>query len=316
MELLFPEVVKQGAKKLGVEFSKKGAQNALAALGRFALNPIGRAASIMTPTGLTLNAAAVAKRYYDFAKDEMVRLEQMKPEERKAYNEMLMDETYSADAGDYYTSEDVLAGKPVGYNQGGRVGFKDGSPKSPGRRAFIKGITALAALPIVGRFFKLGKVLERAGTYTGPAIEKIKGMPEWFPGLVKKLWNEGEDVTKQVAYKDRQVVKRGTLEGGDDVDMIYDIDTGDVSINVTPKQGKYETTSGAYNKEYSLDFKKGEIIEEGKYAGSRSADDFAVGEVKASKIDPDGNVDWDADYVDIDDAMTDLSELENFAKKK
>ena len=222
--------------------------------------------------------------------------------------------------------------------EGGRVGFDEGSkPKSPGRRAFIKGITALAALPLVGRYFKLGKVLEKAQPYTGPAIEKIKGMPEWFPSLVKKLWNEGEDVTKQVSYRERQVVKRGTLEGGDDVDMIYDLDTGNVSIEVKPGKGNYETssgaynkeygleytkgqadetTSGAYNKEYSLDYKKGELVEEGKYAGSRSADDFAVGEVKPSKVDPDGNVDWDADYVDIDEAMTDLSELENFVKKK
>ena len=106
---------------------------------------------------------------------------------------------------------------------------------NPKRRLFLKGITALAALPIVGKFFKLGKVLERASGYTGPAIEKIKGMPEWFPGLVKKLWNEGEDVTKQVAYGERQVVKRGTLEGGDDVDMIFGLDTGDVSIDVTRK---------------------------------------------------------------------------------
>ena len=215
------------------------------------------------------------------------------------------------------TDPQEILSREISAASGGRVGFDEGSkPKSPGRRAFLKGITALAALPIVGKYFKLGKVLERASTYTGPAIDKVKGMPEWFPGLVKKLWNEGEDVTKTVAYKDRQVVKRGTLEGGDDVDMIYDMDTGDVSINVTPKKGKYETSSGAYNKEYSLDYKKGELVEEGKYAGSRSADDFAVGEVKPSNIDPDGNVDWDADYVDIDDAMTDLSELENFAKKK
>ena len=80
-------------------------------------------------------------------------------------------------------------------------------------------------------------------------------MPEWFPSLVKKLWNEGDDVTKQVAYKDRQVVKRGTLEGGDDVDMIYQVDTGDVSISVNPKKGTHSTGSGAYNREYSLDYK-------------------------------------------------------------
>jgi len=200
--------------------------------------------------------------------------------------------------------------------EGGRVGFKDGSPKSPGRRAFIKGITALAALPLVGKYFKLGKVLQSAKPYLGPTVEKIKGMPEWFPSLVKKLWNEGEDVTKTVAYKERQVVKRGTLEGGDDVDMIYDMDTGDVSINVTPKKGKYETSSGAYNKEYSLDYKKGEVIEEGKYAGKTAPDEFGVTELEGRMTPDAADIDWDANYTTVDDAMSDLTELEGFAKSK
>ena len=206
-------------------------------------------------------------------------------------------------------------------NVGGRVGLKEGSPKSPGRRAFLKGITALAALPIVGKYFKLGKVLEKAQPYAGPTIEKIKGMPEWFPNLVKKLWNEGEDVTKQVAYKERMVVKRGTLEGGDDVDMIYDMDTGDVSIDVTPAKNPRtgysgsETTSGAYNKEYSLDYKKGELVEEGKYAGSRSADDFSVSELEPRQVSPE-DVELDGTMTTVDDAFSDLTELEAFAKNK
>ena len=202
------------------------------------------------------------------------------------------------------------------FNQGGRVGFDKGSPKSPGRRAFIKGITALAALPIVGKYFKLGKVLERASTYTGPAIQKIKGMPEWFPSLVKKLWNEGEDVTKQVAYKERQVVKRGTLEGGEDVDMIYDMDTGDVSISVTPKKGEYSTKSGAYNKEYELDYKKGEVVEEGKYAGKTAPDDFSVSEIEGAVYPYAMDVNWEGKVTTVDDAMTDLTELEAFARDK
>ena len=200
------------------------------------------------------------------------------------------------------------------FNEGGRVGFKDGSPKSPGRRAFLKGITALAALPIVGKYFKLGKVLEKAQPYLGPTVEKIKGMPEWFPGLVKKLWNEGEDVTKQVAYKERQVVKRGTLEGGDDVDMIYDMDTGDVSIQVTPKTGKYETKSGAYNKEYELDYVKGQADETTK--GKKPPDEFSFKEIEGRMDQEAMDVDWDVKYTTVDDAMTDLTELEAFAKDK
>ena len=197
-------------------------------------------------------------------------------------------------------------------NQGGRVGLKEGSPKSPGRRAFIKGVTALAALPIVGRFFKMGKVLERASGYTGPAIEKIKGMPEWFPSLVKKLWNEGEDVTKQMAYGERQVVKRGTLEGGDDVDLVYQMDTGDVSINVTPKKGAHETTSGAYNKEYSLDYQKGQADEMTK---GKPPDEFSVGELEPRQVSPE-DVELDGTMTTVDDAFSDLTELEAFAKNK
>ena len=199
------------------------------------------------------------------------------------------------------------------YNQGGRVNFDKGSkPKSPGRRTFLKGITYLAALPLVGRYFKLGKVLERASTYTGPAIEKVKGMPEWFPGLVKKLFNEGEDVTKQVATKERQVVKRGELEGGDEVDMIYDLDTGNVSIEVTPKKGEFSTKSGAYEKSYGLDYKKGIGDETTK---GTPPDEFGAIEARPYQVGK-NEVELDFDDVDIDDAISDLTELENFAKKK
>ena len=138
-------------------------------------------------------------------------------------------------------------------------------------------------------------------------------MPEWFPGLVKKLWNEGEDVTKQAAYGERQVVKRGTLEGGDDVDLIYQTDTGDVSINVTPKKGTYETGSGAYNKEYSLDYKKG--IGDESTQGT-PPDEFGVAEGRPRQVGPDDvELDWD-DMIDTDSALSDLTELEAFAKNQ
>ena len=198
--------------------------------------------------------------------------------------------------------------------EGGRVGLKDGSPKSPSKRAFLKGITALAAIPIVGKYFKLADIVKKPKVYTGPTIDKVKGMPEWFPGLVKKLWNEGEDVTKQVAYKERQVVKRGTLEGGDDVDMIYDLDTGDVSIDVTPKKGTYETSSGAYNKEYSLDYKKGLADETTK--GKKPPDEFGVAEIEGTMDQQAMDIDWEGKMTTVDGAMSDLTELEAFAKNK
>jgi hypothetical protein len=201
---------------------------------------------------------------------------------------------------------------PFSAAEGGRVGFDKGSPKSPSRRAFIKGVTALAALPIVGKYFKWAKTSKGVSS-TAPIIQKTAGMPEWFPGLVKKLWNEGDDVTKQMAYGERQVVKRGTLEGGDEVDMIYNMDTGDVSISVNPKKGNYETTSGAYNKEYSLDLKKGLADETTK--GKKPPDEFSVGELEPRQMGPD-DVELDGTMTTVDDAFSDLTELEAFAKNK
>ena len=219
---------------------------------------------------------------------------------------------------------ELLEGKKK-HAVGGRVGLKEGSPKSPSRRAFLKGITALAALPVVGKFFKLGKVLE-AGKYTGPTIEKIKGMPEWFPSLVKKLYTEGTDVTKEMAYKERQIVKRGTLESGDDVDMIYDLDTGNVSIEVRSKGG--ETSSGSYNQEYGLDYKKGEVIDDVDVPQTgtidpktgytkKLPDEFVVNETEMSRSGPEmDDVDYYGNETSVDGAISDLTELEAFAKNK
>ena len=219
---------------------------------------------------------------------------------------------------------ELLEGKKK-HAVGGRVGLKEGSPKSPSRRAFLKGITALAALPVVGKFFKLGKVLE-AGKYTGPTIEKIKGMPEWFPSLVKKLWNEGEDVTKTYGYEERLIVKKGTLEGGDEVNLYYHMDSGDVSIDVAgPKVGKQaesvrpfpynETTSGSYNQPYALKYKVGQMDETTK--GQKPPDEFSVDETELHRSGPEpDDVEFYGNETNVDDAISDLTELEAFAKNK
>jgi len=200
--------------------------------------------------------------------------------------------------------------------EGGRVGFYKGSkPKSPGRRTFIKGLGALAVLPIVGKYFKWAKTSKGVSS-TAPIVQKTAGMPEWFPSLVKKLWNEGEDVTKTASWKERQVVKRGTLESGDDVDMFYDLDTGNVNIEVNPpmKKGKYETTSGAYNREYSLEYTKGQADETTK--GKKPPDDFSVAEIEGKMDQQAMDVDWEGTMTTVDEAMSDLTELEAFAKNK
>ena len=116
-----------------------------------------------------------------------------------------------------------------------------------------------------------------------------------------------------MAYKERQIVKRGTLESGDDVDMIYDLDTGNVSIEVRSKGG--ETSSGSYNQDYGLDFKKGQMDETTK--GKKPPDEFVVNETEMSRSGPEmDDVDYYGNETSVDGAISDLTELEAFAKNK
>jgi hypothetical protein len=69
------------------------------------------------------------------------------------------------------------------FNQGGRVGFADG-PKNPGKRKTMKILAGLASLPILGRFFDVAQVAEKAA----PAVvETFKNAPPHFIGLVNKI---------------------------------------------------------------------------------------------------------------------------------
>ncbi len=310
MELLLPEIYRQ----LGSNITPKNVLSKILSLQILDKFPyaakVGLASKIvrgMTPVGVGLTVAGGLKNRAINMVEQAETMSALEPNEEQ---QRLIEE---------YAAKDYR-----GYNQGGRVGYAKG-PKDPKRRLVLKGLSALAVLPIVGRFFKAGKFLERASTYTGPAIEKIKGMPEWFPGLVKKLWNEGEDVTKTGAQIERQIVKRGTLEGGDEVYLRYNMDGGHVSIEVNSlakgqKVGGFrldESTSGAHNKEYGLELTKGEEIAT-KKGSIKTPDEFKVVETEPIRTGHPEDPDWGWDGVErtVDDAITDLTELEAFATKK
>ena len=184
VDLLLPELGKR------IPGSSSGR---LAQLGRFALNPfqlaekaskfgkvgrgiasLARVPSLMTPVGLTLMGAGVAKDYYDFAKDEIEKVRAMSPEERQAYNESLMDEGGIIDIS--------------------REGFNEGGPSDPSKRKFMKIMGGLASLPVVGKFFRVAEqapVVQNIFT----EIQKLKNsetlMPDWFPTFLDKFRREG-----------------------------------------------------------------------------------------------------------------------------
>jgi hypothetical protein len=139
-----------------------------------------------------------------------------------------------------------------------RMGFKKGGDMS--RRGFMKLIAGLAALPVVGKYFKLAKPAAKvAETFTHVPIKDIPGMPVWFKPLVAKVIKEGTDVTKKYAVKDMEVVHHAKLPGsGTDVIVTQQLDTGDVLVDIG--LGKHGWSAGRYGQPARLEYKAAEDI--------------------------------------------------------
>jgi len=103
------------------------------------------------------------------------------------------------------------------------------------RRAFLKLLgagTATAAAAKTGILGLLkGKKAVAAAEVVIPTITKTAGMPDWFPGLVKRALTEGTDVSKVAKTVDGEIVKRVNIKGTD-VDVRHRLDTGEVGVKV------------------------------------------------------------------------------------
>jgi len=284
VELLYPELTKKSLAKFSPTLGK--------ILG------LGKLGAKFTPAGQYLTLAGLSKEAADAIMKESDRVDQIQ------------------DIDEQMAEQERLVRGIKGYNKGGRVGLAKG-PKDPSKRLFLKGVAAASMIPIIGKYFKLAAPATKAAAqYTGPILEGLGNKLKWVQLLAKRLWDEGADVTETASRKEREVVRRGTLESGDDVDMVYDLDSGDVRFEVSPKPGSgHQTQSGAYNTDYSLDYKAPQVIDEGKQAGTKIKSQIEVAESTPRQVSPD-DVELDGDYASVEDALSDLTELEAFAKKK
>jgi len=204
---------------------------------------------------------------------------------------------------------------PEDMAQGGRAGFKDGMS----RRKFMQIMGGLAAIPIVGKFFKLGKVATKAA----PIVKTppVPGKPEWFDALVNKVIAEGEDVTKQFATKEREIVHRVNLEGTADKtkkfetydDSVYvyrDLDDGTVRV-------EYNSLDNMSEAPVNLTFKPGMADEATK---GKPADTFQADEIvpESRMVGPDDFEIEDAvdEFDNVVDLNSDVSKLKQFAGEK
>ena len=148
--------------------------------------------------------------------------------------------------------------------EGGRIGFGLGGIDKA-RRAFLKmlaGITGAGVAAGTG-LLKLGKaakvVPKVTESFTHVPIKDIPGMPVWFKPLVAKVIKEGDDVTKQFAVKDLEVVHKTKLPGsGTDVIVTQQLDTGDVLVDIG--MGKHGWAAGRYGQPARLEYKAAEDI--------------------------------------------------------
>ena len=243
------------------------------------------------------NPEKSAKAFGDFAKaeDKLAAMEEQKAKERA-----------------------VTPFEGIEFKEGGRVSFKLGGM---GRRGFLK---LLAALGIGGAtagtgLIKFGSkaVGKKAAVKTGvDIVSGTQGMPSWFPSLVNKIIKEGDDVTTKLATQERQVVHTKKLPDGEQVTVHRDLDTGDIRVEYDSVYNMGEGTAPV-----QMEYKAGQVIDEGKSAGKKTDPEFSAAEPEPryERTTPDdAEVNWDFDNQvgNVDDLMSDTSKIKNYAESK
>jgi hypothetical protein len=109
-----------------------------------------------------------------------------------------------------------------------RIGLKDGM----NRRTFLKLFTGAISLPIIGRFFKPVKGVDKVSKVPMIKTGDVPGKPEWFDQLVNRVIMEGDDVTKRFATQERQVVHMKKIDDETTVTVTQDLNDGSIMVDV------------------------------------------------------------------------------------
>ena len=183
--------------------------------------------------------------------------------------------------------------------QGGRIGFKEGGPPNPGRRNFLKLMGGLAALPVVGKFFKFAKpaakVVQLKNTTTT--------MPAWFPKFVDKVMDRGV----------------GTKIDADI--MQYDVkELPGIKVLKHDDGRIYVEGQNDYYKNYDMEYQPPgyEVVDYTSGKTVKTKGNFTASEEVPVHMDPDGNVDFEGLNLErVDDILgSDVRVMEEFATGK
>jgi len=188
---------------------------------------------------------------------------------------------------------------------GGRIGLK------MGRRAFLKalgaGIGGAAALKS-GIVSLGGKTAGKEAVKQVIKTPSVAGKPEWFDSLVNKVIREGDDVSKNFATKEREIVHKLDIDNLDDVKVTQDLDEGLIRVEYNSPNNMGEDT-------VELVFKKGRPEEEGMMP-----DEFYAVEKEPRAVGgpEDADLEFDGENLvkNVDDLQSDTSKLKQVATGK
>ena len=212
------------------------------------------------------------------------------------------------------TSKGIMGGREI-KAMGGRIGLKAGMS----RRAFLKlmggvgaGIGALKTgiLKLAGK----GAASQAAKEIiTTPAAA---GKPEWFDALVTRVINEGTDVTKQLAYKERLVVNTKQISPTEQVTIYRDLEDGSVRINYSTPFSKNEKGEliKVMNDPEDIDL----IVRPGvaDKDNPRPTATFEAGEADVRVANMDGDMEFDGERIvdNVNDLRQDVTNLKIYAR--
>jgi len=208
-----------------------------------------------------------------------------------------------------YSEEDLTYGTP--YQTGGRVGLMAGGM---GRRGFLKllgGAAATVGAAKSGLLNVIGKGAPKQVVKEVVKTPPVPGKPEWFDALVNKVILEGDDVTKNFATKDREIVHVKQLGEGEGARVTRDLDDGTIRV-------EYESPTNLGEEPVIMEYKPGMADE--TTGGKKPTDEFKVVETEPQYVG--GPEDADIEFIgenvvnSVDEIVSDTSSLKQFATGK
>ena len=214
-------------------------------------------------------------------------------------------------------TEDHIFGRDVDkdpedfFATGGRVGLMAGGM---GRRGFLKllgGAAATVGAAKSGLLNVIGKGAPKQVVKEVVKTPPVAGKPEWFDALVNKVILEGDDVTKNFATKDREIVHVKQLGEGEGARVTRDLDDGTIRV-------EYESPTNLGEEPVVMEYKPGMADE--TTGGKKPADEFKVVETEPQYVG--GPEDADIEFIgenvvnNVDEIVSDTSSLKQFATGK